>query len=189
MDEQIKDNTEWMTTCLKNWNTHELWRAIARCIERGIANATTDDERELKAMGGHGKTNVKVCKVPFDIQHGELATAPDDAAKSLQEHSTAEGKEAQRCQRQQNRINQIIHRLRRRAAKFPMHNNSNHHRPRTTCSAQQLARTHDEMNDSTVKAIASMDIVFGFDFAIRRKAAELMNDDVPRNLPRQTTVC
>ena len=45
----------------------------------------------------------------------------DDAIASLLEHATNEGEQARRCLRQARRIQQIIARLRRKAAKYPTH--------------------------------------------------------------------
>ena len=72
-----------------------LWRTIAKCIERGIADITESaDNRKWKQLMGHGKPNIRVTKVPFNIQDRHTINPTDDAEDSLMKHATGEGKDS-----------------------------------------------------------------------------------------------
>ena len=105
-------------------------------------------------MAGHGKPNIKVTKVPANIPIREQATDADKATESIANHATAEGREAQRCQRQHRRLQQIIDRLKRKAAHFPNnHKKQEGYRARTTVDKSTLTKIHNAMNRDAVNNI------------------------------------
>ena len=104
-------------------------------------------------MFGHGRPNIKVSKVPQHLHDRTIISDPDAANKSLYENATGEGEEAQRCVLQYRRLQQIVHRLRRKAANFPSHNNPKHDRERSAMDKRLFRKTRDDMNKGAVTVI------------------------------------
>ena len=146
MDDHLQHNISTLNYYMNQQDVQGLWRTISRCIERAIADATENDSRKKKQMMGHGKPNMKVTKVPHQMQERNNINANDDADDSLMKHASGEGKEAQRCLRQNRRFLQIINGLQRKAANFPTKEDTKHTRQRTTKSKQELTIIHNNMN-------------------------------------------
>ena len=119
MDTQITHYLHHLRQAADQCDTTTLWRTIARCIERGISDATNLDHRNRMNMNGHGKPHIRPFEIKTKMNQLDANTCTDEALQSLLEHASCEGKEATRCNKQANRLQQLVHRLRLKGAKFP----------------------------------------------------------------------
>ena len=103
-----------------NHNTDALWRTIAKCIERGIVDTLNLDNRTKDTYYGHGKPFIKPTIVQTNMEETAKYTDPDAANASLAEHATQMGQDAKRCHLQAARMQQVLNRLKRQAAGYPV---------------------------------------------------------------------
>ena len=137
-------------------DTKDLWRTIARCIERAFADALNLNAKDRKAAAGHGKPKMTTQTVKTNVQPREAYTDPDKATQSLIDNSINCGEEANRCNKQQRRIQQIIQRLRKRANNFygrrdaadPNLNFEFHED-----DMPSVLRVHDQLNEEAIPII------------------------------------
>ena len=123
IDEPISTNAKLLHEYARNNDTHMLWRCIARCIERGIIDVTSQSDDEAIRAKGHGKPKIRPTTLTNEADIREECTSPDKALESILLHATSVGKEATRCAKQAKRLKEIINRLMRKAAGFPQRRN------------------------------------------------------------------
>ena len=114
MDQLLIQNATALERNRKQGDTHQMWRCISRCIERGIGMAIGIQGEELRAYRGHGKTNIKNVPVKEELRENQEVTDPDKAMQSILEHATGCCKQAIRCIKQGRRIQQIISRVQKK---------------------------------------------------------------------------
>ena len=59
IDAHISTNAKLLHEYARNNDTHILWRCIARCIERGIIDITSQSDDEANRAKGHGKPKIR----------------------------------------------------------------------------------------------------------------------------------
>ena len=69
IDKHIVRNIDQLRRWPKQRATHHLWHTIAKCIERGIADATLLNEAEAKKADCHGKINIRAQTLKTDWQN------------------------------------------------------------------------------------------------------------------------
>ena len=105
-------------------------------------------------MMGHGKPSLTTVKVETKMEEPLPTSTADEATQDIMKDASQIGQEATRCARQARRLQEIVHRLRRKAADYPV---NEHHGDAPWEFRQQdketLATIHDELNDEAAYTI------------------------------------
>ena len=75
------------------WDTKTMWRAISKCIERGIIDVLDGDPTEKLSFQKHGKPTAKQYKLSAKPNPHVSPVHKDPATQSIEEHASGEGKE------------------------------------------------------------------------------------------------
>ena len=158
MDKHVSSNLQQLQHTSANNNTNAQWRCISRCIERGFIDGTHSDDNQARRMKGHGKPKIKRCNLTVKLEPNQQPSNDDEADACLDNQASGFGKQATRCLTQSRRLQQIINRLRRQQAGYPMPLRIDGTPSHAGFSFDEekkdtLKRIHDQMNIETKQAI------------------------------------
>ena len=99
--------------------TKTLWRLLAKCFEKGIADDTELNNDEKRRATEHEKINLQKVKIATNCDNPEFHNDQDEAMESLHDNESEIGNEAKWCAKQGRRLQEMVHQLRRKAAVLP----------------------------------------------------------------------